>query len=215
MNKLFSGLLVLALAVFASAQGSKTFNVNDDRGRDVVTFTSKAPLETIVGKTSDAKGFIEVDIDNVKSAVKGKFVVDLASIKTGIDMRDGHMRDNYLETAKYPKAVFELSKVVKASSNTLADQKPIQLTVEGTFTVHGVTKPMTIPLTITYFAESEDTKARLPGDLLHIQGTFDVFLTQHDIAIPKFVILKLDDKQVINIDLFAATGLPSAEMTAK
>jgi len=66
-------------------------------------------------------------------------------------------------------------------------------------------------LTITYFKESESTKNRLPGDLLHIEGTFDVLLSDHNIERPQFVILKLDDKQKVNIDLFSATGLPPVE----
>ncbi len=206
--------VLFLMAATAAAQDSKTFYVGDEGGRDVVTFTSKAPLETIVGKTSAAKGFIEVDINDIKNSINGKFEVDLTSLKTGIDMRDGHMRDNYLETDKFPKAVFELSSVKETNSTTLEDQKPVELTVDGNFTLHGVTKPMTIALTITYFAESESTKQRLPGDLLHIEGTFDVLLTDHNIEIPKFVILKLDDKQVINIDLFSSTGLAPTE-TAK
>ncbi|MEE9554064.1 MAG: YceI family protein [candidate division Zixibacteria bacterium] len=214
MKKMMLLPVLFLMAVTAVAQDSKTFYVNDEKGRDVVTFTSKAPLETIVGKTSRARGFIEVDINNINSAINGKFEVDLASVKTGIDMRDGHMRDNYLETEQYPKAVFELSRVVESSATVLEDQKPIELKVEGNFTVHGVTKPMIIHLTVTYFAESESTRPRLPGDLLHIEGTFDIFLTDHNIEIPKFVILKLDDKQVINIDLFSSTGLAPTE-TAK
>lgn len=214
MKRMVVLAVLFAIAATAVAQDSKTFYVGDDKGRDVVTFTSKAPLETIVGKTSAAKGFIEVDINDIKNSVNGRFEVDLASVKTGIDMRDGHMRDNYLETDKFPKAVFELTSVKETNSMILEDQKPVELTVDGNFTVHGVTKPMTIALTVTYFAESESTRQRLPGDLLHIEGTFDILLTAHNIEIPKFVILKLDDKQVINIDLFSSTGLAPTE-TAK
>lgn len=214
MKRMMVFAILLAMVSTAVAQDSKTFYVGDEGGRDVVTFTSKAPLETIVGKTSAAKGFIEVDINDIKNSINGKFEVDLTSLKTGIDMRDGHMRDNYLETDKFPKAIFELSSVKETNSITLEDQKPVELTVDGNFTLHGVTKPMTISLTITYFAESESTKQRLPGDLLHIEGTFDILLTDHNIEIPKFVILKLDDKQVINIDLFSSTGLAPTE-TAK
>jgi polyisoprenoid-binding protein YceI len=209
--KKFAAIILAVMAVSAAAQETKTFYVNDERGRDVVTFISKAPLETIVGKTSDAKGYVDVDINNVKSATSGKFEVDLASLKTGIDMRDGHMREQYLQTDKFPKAVFELTRVVEASNNIFEDQKPARIVVEGNFTIHGVTKALSIPLTITYFKESESTKNRLPGDLLHIEGTFDVLLSDHNIERPQFVILKLDDKQKVNIDLFSATGLPPVE----
>jgi polyisoprenoid-binding protein YceI len=209
VKKLLIAGLLLTLAESALAQStSKVFYANDDKKKDIVMFTSQAPLETIVGKTAEITGMVEVDPANVSTA-KAHFEVDLASLKTGIDMRDTHMREQYLEVAKYPKAVFELTKVVKSSQNTLDDMKPVDLTVEGNFTVHGVTKAITIPMKVTYFKESEGTKSRLPGDLIHVQAQWDLLLSDYSINRPQFVILKLDDKQAIDIDVFASTGTPA------
>jgi polyisoprenoid-binding protein YceI len=199
-------MVILAANVFAQTS-TKTFYANDDKKRDVVTFTSKAPLETIVGTTGQIVGFVETDIQNVMNT-KARFEVDLVSVKTGIDMRDGHMRDQYLETAKYPRAIFELTKVVSAEQSTLQNQKTVNVTVEGNFTVHGVSKPITIPLTITYYQESEQTQAKLPGDLIRISGTWNILLSDYKINRPQFVLLKLDDKQKVEIDVFGSTGSP-------
>jgi polyisoprenoid-binding protein YceI len=138
--------------------------------------------------------------------------VDLTTLKTGIGLRDTHMREQYLETHEYPTTIFELIRVIETDQNILTDQKPVKILAEGNFTVHGVTRAITVPLTITYIKESEETKPKLPGDLLHIVGTFDVLLSDYDIKRPQFVILKLDDKQVVNVDLFASTGSPPVEM---
>jgi len=206
-------VMIAVSAVNVHAQPSaKTFYLNDEKGRDVVTFTSKAPLETIVGKTAKIVGFAETDVADIMNT-HARFEVDLTTLKTGIDMRDGHMRDQYLETAKYPKAIFELTKVVSASQNSLENQKAVDVTAEGTFTVHGMTKSITVPLTITYYQESEQTKARLPGDLLHIAGTWNLLLSDYKIPIPQFVILKLDNSQKIEIDVFASTGTPAVTFT--
>ena len=203
------GILLVILAASGYAQTTtKTFYVNDERKRDVVTFTSKAPLEMILGTTGHIVGFVETDPADIMNT-RARFEVDLATLKTGIDMRDGHMRGQYLETEKYPKAIFELTKVVKASQPTLENQKPVELMVEGNFSVHGVTKPITIPLTIAYFQESEETKAKLPGDMIRIEGAWDILLSDYKISRPQFVILKLDDKQKINIDVFGSTGSPA------
>ena len=174
-------------------------------------FTSQAPLETIVGKTANILGKIEVDPANVATA-KANFEVDLASLKTGIDMRDTHMREQYLEVAKYPKAIFELTKVLKSSSNTLEDMKPVDLTVEGNFTVHGITKTISVPMKVTYFKESENTKNRLPGDIIHVQAKWDLLLSDYSIKRPQFIILKLDEKQAIDIDVFASTGTDAPKL---
>jgi len=203
--------IISALTVFAAtaaAQDTKIFNVNDSHGRDVVTFTSHAPLETVVGTTSKITGHIVVDPNNILGAADGRFEVDLASLKTGIAMRDGHMRDKFLETAKYPNAVFVLTKVIKSDKDTLLDQTPVNLIAEGDFTLHGITRKITVPLIVTYFKESKDTENKAPGDLLHIEGAFDVLLSDYRIDRPQFVILKLDDKQVVDIDAFGSTSYP-------
>lgn len=201
-------MIVLLMAAIAVAQQptTKTFYVNDLKKRDVVTFTSKAPLETIVGTTAEVTGFVTVNLDDIKGSAKARFEVDLASIKTGIEMRDSHMRDNFLETGKFPKAVFELTKVDSASINKLENQKEVKLLLLGNFSLHGVTKPITIPATITYYSENDQTKARADGDLMHIAVNFDLLLGDYGIKRPQMLFMKLDETQKISIDMIASTA---------
>ena len=98
-----------------------------------------------------------------------------------------------------------------ASSNSLENNVPVDLTLAGDFTVHGVTRPVEVKATAVYIKKSEDTGARHPGDMLHVTATFDVYLSQHNIKRPKFIILKLDDLQKIELDFYASTALPEAE----
>jgi polyisoprenoid-binding protein YceI len=215
MKRMLIAPIILFITAGAGAQNTKTFHVNDETKRDIVTFTSKAPLETIVGKTGEVLGFITVDPGDIMGSTEGRIEVDLASLKTGIGLRDSHMREQYLETDKFPKTVFEITRVIETTQNTLEDRKPVELKLEGIFSVHGVKRQIVVPVTVTFIKESEATGARHPGDLLHIVGTFDILLSDYDIKRPQFVILKLDDKQKINIDIFAATGLPAVDLAQK
>lgn len=215
VRRILQFLPILLSATVATGQNTKTFYINDETGRDVVTFTSKAPLETIVGKTSQVRGYVTVDPNDLKSSAKGKIEVDLTSLETGIGLRDIHMREQYLETDKYPKTTFEITRVIEVGGNVLEDQKPVEMVLEGNFTVHGVTRLIEVPVTAKLIEESEQTKNRHPGDLLHIQATFDVILSDHKINRPQFVFLKLDEKQRVDVDIFAATGLPPVETAQK
>lgn len=208
MPKINAITIVLLMAAIAVAQQptTKTFYVNDLKKRDVVTFTSKAPLETIVGTTAEVTGFVTVNPYDIKGSAKARFEVDLSTIKTGIEMRDGHMRDNFLETSKYPKAIFELTKVDSASTNKLENQKEVKLLLAGNFSVHGVTKTITIPATITYYSENDQTKARADGDLMHIAVNFDLLLGDYGIKRPQMLFMKLDETQKISIDMIASTA---------
>jgi len=209
VRKFIVVLLLLLMTSGAMAQEvSKVFYANDPKKKDIVSFTSKAPLETIIGRTAEIMGFVEADPGDVSKATRGRFEVDLGSLDTGIGMRDKDMRERFLETGKYPKAVFELTRVVSASQSTLEDGEPVELMVEGNFSVHGVTRKIAVPLTITFMKETEATKSRMPGDLLKIVGTWDLVLSDYKIERPQFLILKLDEKQKVNIDLMASTGSP-------
>jgi polyisoprenoid-binding protein YceI len=90
------------------------------------------------GKGGPPKGEIKVNADKFD----GRLEFDLSSLSTGIDLRDDHMRNKYLEVAKFPKAVLELQeqKLPKPWSNGGLDFSDAKFF--GKLTLHGVTKPV-------------------------------------------------------------------------
>lgn len=83
---------------------------------------------TIEGTGGVPKG--ELKVKGGKSS--GAFDVDLNDFTTGIDMRDMHMKEKYLETAKYPKARLVLDPVVIPKDG--------YFNWKGHLSLHGVTK---------------------------------------------------------------------------
>ena len=208
-------IMLITLAAYAQQTATKTFYVNDPKKKDVVTFTSKATLETIVGQTAEVRGFITVDPADIAGTAKCKIEVALDSLRSGISMRDKDMKNDFLETSKFPLTTFELTKVVSSSQNTLEDKKEVQISAEGNYTVHGVTKPITVTATLLYLKESDETKTRLPGDLLHVTANFEVPLSDYGIKRPQFLLLKLEEKQRISVDIIGSTGLPAVTLNSK
>lgn len=200
-------LLILAsmLLTFQNVHAKPVgFTVEDERNN--VSFTSDAPIELIVGRTSKISGMIFIDesLDLKKSASKVSFDVDLASIDTGIPLRNEHMRDNFLETSKYPKATFKVKQITPESPSKLTDGKLLKLIAKGDFTVHGVTVEKSIPIKVTYFKEGDLTHNRFEhGDVIRIQSTFEVPLAEHKIKRPEVILQKLTDTVIITIDAYA------------
>ncbi len=62
-----------------------TYVVDDPKKEDLVSFTSDAPIELIVGHTNQIKGTVNIDdsLDLTKKPLDAQFDVDLASIDTG------------------------------------------------------------------------------------------------------------------------------------
>ncbi len=182
-----------------------TFIVKDESGRDNVSFTSDAPIELIVGRTTKITGEVIIDdsLDLKQDKPKVQFDVDLESIDTGIPLRNEHMKDNFLETKKFPKASFIVSNVT-SSDYKLKDAKPIELATKGDFTIHGITVKEDIPVKVTYFKESDFTHNRFEhGDVIRIQSSFEVKLSDYKIKRPEAIFQKLADKVFVTVDAYA------------
>lgn len=179
----FSVMLLITMSIFAQgfkvkASGEQTFNFADERGRNQASFFSGAPLEDITGLSNEVKGSVTFNVNDIKT-LSGKIFVPVASIKTGIDMRDEHMRSaNWLNAAAFPEISFVIKKVNDVK--ILADNK-LSVKVTGTFTLHGVSKEVATDATLTYLDESEQTKMRAPGDLLGIQANFKIKLSDYGV----------------------------------
>jgi polyisoprenoid-binding protein YceI len=65
--------------------------------------------------------------------VTGVFKVKLSDYKTGMDLRDTHMKDKYLEVAKFPYATLKLESVAPTEA---------EFAWTGTLELKGETKPV-------------------------------------------------------------------------
>ena len=211
-------LLVLAscllLATQAPAQSEQTcFYTHPNAGKDIVEFTSDAPVEVIKGFTGTVKGKVCYDqkfVFDAKHPFEAKFDVDLRTVDTGIPLRNEHMRDNFLETDKYPHATFKATKLSANASPPFKNGQTVTINAVGNFTVHGKAVQKTIPLQVTYFPHSSTTKARFKsGNMIRIRGTFPVSLAAHEIKRPEALFIKLAETVVVTIDMFA-TDDPAA-----
>jgi len=63
--------------------------------------------------------------------------LDLASLKTGIALRDTHMRENYFETAKYPKAILRRGRGKDGRFTAELIIRNVAVPVQGTYKIEG------------------------------------------------------------------------------
>ena len=210
-------VLFFTLLVNISAdhhQSKVTFHIYGSK--DLFQFKSKAPLETIVGTTSQIIGKTIVDPDDITKNLKASFEIDLASIKNGITMRDEHLRDQYLETEKFPKATLTISKIVKVEGDDrktpqkLESGKSAYVNAEGILALHGVEKNLQLKrVKVTYLKGSKELEAGyMFSDLLKIDGGFSLKLSDFQIKVPQFLLMKLSEEIEIEISMLATTVPP-------
>jgi polyisoprenoid-binding protein YceI len=187
MNKTASLFLVILLATSiisaqafrVKASGTQTFNFEDKGGRNQVTFFSTTPLEDINGTANGITGSVSFDVANLAMTLKGKLTVQVATMNTGIELRNKHMQSsNWLDAAKYPEISFEIKSV--SDVKQAADNK-LEFKVKGDFTLHGITKEVVANADATYLDENEQTRKRAQGDLLGVRAKFTINLSEYGV----------------------------------
>jgi polyisoprenoid-binding protein YceI len=179
--------------LLASPALAARFEIVADDPANLVRFESKATMESFEGKTSRVQGIIEVDPAALGDSVTVMIEVDLASLDTGIELRNRHMRENHLETDRYPKAVFRGGRVLRASAGGLTVGQPVRFDLAGELSLHGAARATTVPVEVV----------RASDGTLHVDAVFPVKLSAHAISRPKFLVLKLADEQKVRVRLMA------------
>ena len=172
-----------ALLSFAAAGrpvAAQEFQV-DRSAENMARFVSQTTVDEFDGVTDRIDGYVLLDGTPLSADTGGDdtelyFEVDLASLDTGIGLRNRHMRDNYLEVEKYPFASFR-GRITRTEPTKNGGA---HVTAHGTFSVHGVDAERDVPCDVTPAG---------PG--YHATCTFSVLLTEHHIEIPKVMFLKL------------------------
>lgn len=136
-------LLVLCIAVVAVAQdGATTRPYPIDNAHSTVGFSVPilGGLSQVKGKFTDFAITIDNDEKDItKSSVS--VVIKATSVDTGIEGRDRHLRTaDFFDVEKFPEITFKSERIEKKGKQFIA---------HGPLTMHGVTRPIALPFSIT------------------------------------------------------------------
>jgi polyisoprenoid-binding protein YceI len=135
MRKVFTAMALTALA--ALPVRADVYSI--DKGHSEVSFQVRHLLSNVRGRFKDFAGNVNLDPANLeKSSVD--FHIKTASIDTDEPNRDKHLQSpDFFDATKNPEITFQ-SKGIKKTGKDTYD-------VTGDFTMHGVTKQITLPVT--------------------------------------------------------------------
>mgnify|MGYP001290644706 CR=1 FL=1 len=173
-------IVAFSFATFlaAPAQAQKLFT------RDgVVSFDATAPNspETIKAVTKSGTCVWDKSSGAVEMAVLVKgFLFERA-------LMQDHFNENYMESEKYPKAIFA-GKLDNPGSVDTGKDGTYKVNASGTLTMHGVSKPVTAPVTFT-----------VKGGKVSAVVNFSVVLADYGISVPSVVADKVNKKADIGI----------------
>ena len=147
MNILSKSLLASAIVLgAASAQAAPTTYVMDPDHTDVVTTWSHLGFSNPMAHFGDVDGTIVYDPDDVsRSSVTA--TIPLTGLNAHVEKFDEHLRsDELFDIAKFPTITFKSTRVEAAGGEK-------KLRVTGDLTVRGITKPVTLEVTLNGMGE--------------------------------------------------------------
>lgn len=173
-------LISLLLTVNTAVAQTKLFTKTGS-----ISFKSKMALENIEAINNKVLSVWETNTGNIEFSllIKG-FNFEKALMQE-------HFNENYLESDKYPKATFkgvmENNKGILLTANN-----NYQLKINGTLTIHGVTKQITVPANI-----------KVKNGEASASANFSILLQDYNIKIPGLVADKINKKIDIVINVAA------------
>ena len=168
-------VIIIAVLTCFSVQAQQKYKL----ANSTVHFFSEAPMENI--EASSTKTTAIIDADKKTFAFK----IPIRSFHFEKELMEEHFNENYMESEKYPNAVFT-GNIVGAFS--LAKDGVYSISAEGVLDVHGVKQPRKINAVITVL----NGKATLKSD-------FTIKLEDHTIKIPSVMMYKV--AEIIAVDL--------------
>lgn len=173
-----TSLLICFLLVFGGGQNADGQAFRTESGH--AEFHSSVPLHSFTGTSDHLHGRISLADSTVD------FYVDLNTLETGIAKRDKDMRET-LETGEYPFAEFYGKLVTSFNPDSNNEQ---QVTVEGTFTIHGISRDISVDGTLSR-----------TGDGLRLEADWTLDMTDYEIKPPGILFYRVSED--IDIELNA------------
>jgi polyisoprenoid-binding protein YceI len=175
-------LLVVAATLSANIAQAQQRTFTLDPAKTTVSFTVDSTLHTVHGDFRLKRGAIQ--FDNSTGAASGELVVDSATGESGSDGRDKRMHKDILESPKYSDIVFTPQRL----KGTVANEGKSTVEVEGTLTMHGKSKPVTMPLEV-----------QLQNGAGSADGSFSVKYQEWGMKNPSTFILRVNDTVHIHV----------------
>lgn len=177
------GLGIVAMLTLWPAGASALEYHVDTTAANEVKFISDAPIEDFEGVTSRIDGYAFWKDDSLAVGASFKqsevyFEVPLASLSTGIDLRDRHMRENYLHTERHPFVSYK----GEIQSLSLGRGDTLLVGTKGQLSLHGHTKDYEIVCSVVGARPAYAVAAQ-----------FDIKLGDFEIEIPSLMFMKINE----------------------
>jgi polyisoprenoid-binding protein YceI len=164
-----------------------------------VRFKVEGPLDDVVGETGAVSGNMDLDPSKWASG-KAWVAVELARMKTGIEQRDEDMREEFLQTRRFPFALLVVDSISRPSAAAIVPGLAVEGEASGSFELHGYRHNLSFPVSL-----KADDNGRIT-----VKGGFEVVFADYGIQRPQRLFIKLGETAEVNFEIVFAPKTEAA-----
>jgi hypothetical protein len=132
------------------------------------------------------------NLKEVNDTIEGDIKFNMDSLTTGVELRDHHMKEKYLETKTFPNASLVINKLKLPPNLQIDGFKSQNQSFVGQLTLHGITHP------ITGIIDLSTSSGITKGD-----GEFELKLSDYKIDVPSYLGITVADRVSVKVHLQA------------
>lgn len=174
-------MLLLIHSLICVIADASIYNFDSDKGRVQFVAKGRPALISIKGEGNGAAG----SLNELNGSIAGAVQFQLDSLKTGIELRDSHLKMKYLEVEKFPIATVRIQEF-RIPAKAAESGKFV-----GVLSLHGVERRI-------------EGDATVGGETSFVSASFKIRLSDFNIEIPSFQGITVAEEVQINVEASVA-----------
>jgi polyisoprenoid-binding protein YceI len=155
-----------------------------------VWFDADARLHGFRGETQQITGDFVLRPGSPPQLTDASVTIDAASLDTGNSERDADMRQDFLEVGRFPRIEFRVVEVL--TPRPTAHEAGWDLVLHGKLTVHGVTRDVKVPTTVSLATERATARGRIHLDM-----------RDFNIRVPRLLLIPMKSEVLVGFEVVA------------
>jgi polyisoprenoid-binding protein YceI len=161
-----------------------------DAAESRIWFDADAPLHSFRGITQQISGYVTLRPGSPPQLAAAIVIIDAASLNTGNRERDADMREDFLEVTRFPSIEFRVGEVL--TSRPVANEVGWDLVLQGKLTVHGITRDVMVPTTVSLASERATARGRIHLDM-----------RDYNIRVPRLWLIPMKSEVLVGFEVVA------------
>ena len=179
---------VVCSVALAASDAPMLFHLEPAESR--VWFNADARLHSFRGETQQLTGRFTLQQLVPPQLTDATVTIDAASLDTGHPERDADMRQDFLEVERFPTIEFRVDKLLMPQP--VASDGTWDLVLQGKLTVHGVTRDIRVPTTVSIADERVTARGRIHVDM-----------QEFNIRVPRLWLVPMKSEVLVGFEVVA------------